>query len=95
MTDRTIEKAVDELAVMVGRGFQSVTESMATKEDLKAYATKEDLTKVEKRLQRLQRLQGGQGGQERILEAILGVPSKETLNGLKHGPMITRSVLMH
>ena len=71
MTDRTIEKAVDELAVMVGRGFQSVTESMATKGDLKAYATKEDLTKVEKRLQ------GLQGGQERILEAILGVPSKE------------------
>lgn len=67
MTDRTIEKAIDELAAMVSRGF----ESMATKEDLKAYATKEELGRVEKRLQR---------GQERILEAILGVPSSVSIH---------------
>ena len=56
---------IDELAAMMSRGF----ESMATKENLKAFVTK---VEFKKDIQRLE------NGQKRILEAILGVPSKES-----------------
>lgn len=41
---------IEDLAVMVKAGFDDVTQRMATKEDLNAFATKEDLTREVGRL---------------------------------------------
>ena len=40
---QTLKQNIEDLAIAVSSGFQNIEERMATKEDLKAFATKEDL----------------------------------------------------
>ena len=43
---KTIDDKIDDLALMVKRGFDDIEERMVTKEDLKHFATKEDLKQL-------------------------------------------------
>ncbi|MEK9183290.1 MAG: hypothetical protein AAB849_02165 [Patescibacteria group bacterium] len=40
---QTLKQNIEDLAIAVSSGFQNIEERMATKEDLKAFATKDDL----------------------------------------------------
>lgn len=49
--DQEIKNEFEELARMVAEGFQSIEERMTTKEDLKNFATKDDLKILEKMME--------------------------------------------